>query len=354
MMDLNTLALFLVPAGIVALALWLAARLNLHSLLLDHPNARSLHAQPTPRYGGVAVVGAAACVMPFIALPAGLRTTLLLALALASVSLIDDRKPLPVVLRLLVQLGAAALAAWQLASMTGSSPHHIASSPNWAASPLGLIVAVSIIAWMTNLFNFMDGADGLAGGMAVVGFAAMAIAAPATTGTTGEATSVAAICCVLSGAAAGFLAFNFPPARVFMGDAGAIPIGFLAATLGIYGMLAGMWPWWFFPLVFSAFIVDASTTLAKRLLRGEKVWQAHREHYYQRLILSGWSHRKTSLSYYFLMLASSISALIAQKGQLQYTIVSFWVITYTSLLLYLEWRLSKKKKVIPEETDRAK
>ena len=111
------------------------------------------------------------------------------------------------------------------------------------------------------------------------------------------------VCATLAGASLGFLFFNFPPSRIFMGDAGSIPLGFLSAAVGLHGFLTGQWSWWFGFLVFSPFWVDATVTLLKRLLRGERIWHAHREHYYQRLILSGWSHRRTIASYYFLMLA---------------------------------------------------
>ena len=145
-----------------------------------------------------------------------------------------------------------------------------------------------------------------------------------------------------------------PPAKIFMGDAGSIPFGFLAATLDIHGALAGLWSWWFGLLVFSPFIVDATVTLIRRLARRERIWIAHREHYYQRLILSGWSHRKTVCSYYLLMLGSAISALIAQNSRLLYPTVTFWVITYMSLLLYLEWRFHQYKKDKSEEHPGAK
>ena len=96
-------------------------------------------------------------------------------------------------------------------------------------------------------------------------------------------------------------------------NVGSIPLGFLAAALGIAGWERTFWPLWFPLVVFAPFIVDASVTLARRLLRGERVWEAHRQHYYQRLIVSGWTHRRTAFAEYAVMLASAAIALIAAR-----------------------------------------
>jgi len=183
--------------------------------------------------------------------------------------------------------------------------------------------------WMTNLYNFMDGSDGLAGTMALVGFGAYAAAAALA----GHG-PLALVSLAVASASAGFLAFNFPPARVFMGDAGSIPLGFLAGALGVLGVVAGAWPAAFPAVAFSPFIVDATATLLRRLVRGERVWQAHRSHYYQRLVLSGWNPRRLVLAAGGLMLAAAASALVlARSGlMLQCGIIFFWVVLYALLL----------------------
>jgi UDP-N-acetylmuramyl pentapeptide phosphotransferase/UDP-N-acetylglucosamine-1-phosphate transferase len=173
-------------------------------------------------------------------------------------------------------------------------------------SPLLAAVLVLATMWMTNLYNFMDGADGLAGGMAVFGFGAYALAAAG-----GGSTALALGAASVAAAAAAFLAFNYPPARIFMGDVGSVPLGFLAAALGIAGWQRGVWPSWFPVLVFSPFIVDATVTLAQRAARGERVWQAHRSHYYQRLVQLGWGHARTARAEYALMAACALGALAA-------------------------------------------
>jgi UDP-N-acetylmuramyl pentapeptide phosphotransferase/UDP-N-acetylglucosamine-1-phosphate transferase len=133
--------------------------------------------------------------------------------------------------------------------------------------------------------------------MAVIGFGALAIAAWHA-----QAAGLGGLCAALAFSALAFLRFNFPPARLFMGDTGSIPLGFLAAALSLYGVLTDCWSPVFPALVFSPFLMDASVTLARRALRGEKVWQAHRTHYYQRVVLLGATHRQLAVAAYALML----------------------------------------------------
>jgi UDP-N-acetylmuramyl pentapeptide phosphotransferase/UDP-N-acetylglucosamine-1-phosphate transferase len=171
-----------------------------------------------------------------------------------------------------------------------------------------LIVLTLAVAWITNLYNFMDGSDGLAGGMALIGFSAYAIGA----WTAGQ-NALAMLCSAIGAGAAAFLLHNFHPARIFLGDAGSIPLGFLAATLGILGWRNDAWPLWFPLLVFGPFIADATITLLKRLIRGERVWRAHRKHYYQRMVLMGLGHRGTALVLYLLMLVCAAAALVGRN-----------------------------------------
>jgi UDP-N-acetylmuramyl pentapeptide phosphotransferase/UDP-N-acetylglucosamine-1-phosphate transferase len=118
-------------------------------------------------------------------------------------------------------------------------------------------------------------------------------------------------CAIVVAAAATFLLFNFPPARLFMGDAGSVPVGFLAAALSFSGWRDGDWPFWFPVAVFSPFIVDATLTLLKRCRRANR--DAHKKHYYQRLVRMGWGHRTTALAEYALMLACGATALWALR-----------------------------------------
>jgi UDP-N-acetylmuramyl pentapeptide phosphotransferase/UDP-N-acetylglucosamine-1-phosphate transferase len=242
------------------------------------------------------------------------------ALGLALVSLLDDLNGLPVAARLSAHAVAALLAMAVLVPLRDGAP-----ATYW----LAWLFALGAVAWMTNLYNFMDGADGLAGTMAAIGFGAYAWAASQA----GQA-SLAIACLAIASASVGFLAYNFPPARVFMGDAGSIPVGFLAGALGVQGFAADAWDAAFPVLVFSPFIVDASVTLLRRLSRRERVWQAHRSHYYQRLVLAGWNPRRLLFAAGGLMLAAAASALVVRgaDAMLRCGIIFFWVAFYALLL----------------------
>jgi hypothetical protein len=146
----------------------------------------------------------------------------------------------------------------------------------------------------------MDGSDGLAGGMAIFAFTTFGAVA-----STAGVAPLALWSIAVAGAVAGFLFFNLNPAVVFLGDAGSISLGFLAGVFGIWGWAAGAWPLWLPFLVGAPFVLDATVTLLRRVWRREPFWRAHREHYYQRLIRMGWTHRRTALLEYVLMAGCS-------------------------------------------------
>jgi UDP-N-acetylmuramyl pentapeptide phosphotransferase/UDP-N-acetylglucosamine-1-phosphate transferase len=278
-------------AGVSALLLY--TRLGLR-LAPDLPNERSLHRAPIPRLGGLGVV-LAAILAAWCAGPA-FHVLAWLTGGLALVSLLDDLRGLPAWLRLLVHLGAAA--AWVFT---------VLPAPTFAFG-LGLVL---LLAWGTNLYNFMDGANGLAGGMALIGFGSLAAAA-----WLGGDARLALFCLAVAAAALGFLIFNFDPARIFLGDCGSIPLGFLAGALGLWGWTRDAWNALVPLLAFLPFLADATLTLARRALRGEKVWHAHREHYYQRLVRMGWSHRRMAQGAYALMLFCGLLALLPRPALL--------------------------------------
>ncbi len=256
--------------------------------VLDRPNERSSHATPTPRGGGIAVTGAIlaawAAIMAVTGALGGSWAVLAAALGLAMLSWGDDRKDLPVHVRL---IGHAMAVAATLYSMPGIG----AMSGAWAPAWLAYAAVALAWLWFVNLFNFMDGIDGIAGGEALsvgIGVAAVVLAARLDP-------SLGAMGLVLAAAAFGFLLWNWHPARIFLGDVGSVPLGFLTGYLLLRLAETGHWAAaLILPLYFLA---DATLTLFRRALKGERVWQAHKSHFYQRAAAGGMSHaRITSLA----------------------------------------------------------
>lgn len=304
-----------VSAGTIALMLargW--------AMALDRPNERSLHQTPTPRMGGVGVF--AGLLLAGLVTQSILGTWLwiesLLAGILAAVSLVDDRRGLTVRARLLVHLAVAGI----YAALLFQSPR--------LDLPALAVIAFSTLAIVTllNFYNFMDGANGMAGSMACIGFGACALGA-----WPGDVT-LAALCAAVAAAAAGFLPFNLK-GRIFMGDSGAIPLGFLAGALGLKGWHSGLWPLWFPVLIFAPFIADAAVTLARRILRGEPFWLSHRQHYYQRIVLMGASHAQLAVGEAALMLLCAGAAVWALRSDVNGHTAIFATIGALLLILML-------------------
>lgn len=302
-------------------------------LATDIPNDRSLHTRPTPRVGGWGIVPVT--VAGLLLLTPSLWLTAAGAAFLAAISQIDDRRGLPA----RVRFGAHVVV---VAMVIGASP---APAPWWTLAALGFLML-----WLINLYNFMDGADGLAGGMAALGFGGYAMAA--LSGPVPQI-ELGVACAVVCGAATGFLLFNFHPARVFMGDAGSIPLGFLVGALGYWGWLKGTWPVWFPVLVFAPFIADASITLMRRLARREKFWRAHREHYYQRMVRSGVGHARTAVAWYVVMLSGIVLALwaLGLPPCWQWSAMVLWamVLTAIGICIDVHWQRYIAKSSMWEE-----
>jgi len=271
----------------------LLSQSKLADRLMARHNHRSSHKIPVPKIGGIAMITSIALAWFFLGIQSWWMI-LLLMLILAFISFLDDLGDISVVLRLGIHFGAASMFALG----------ELRSELSWFIVP-----AILAIAWMINLYNFMDGIDGLSGGMAVIGFSAYAFAA--LYGSQDLKFVLGNVCIVAASLI--FLCFNFAPAKIFMGDAGSTTLGFLAAAFGLYGWQHHYWPLWFPVIVFLPFILDATLTLCKRLFRGEKIWHAHREHYYQRMLRMGWPHRKTTLAAYVLMFSCALAAVILSK-----------------------------------------
>jgi UDP-N-acetylmuramyl pentapeptide phosphotransferase/UDP-N-acetylglucosamine-1-phosphate transferase len=270
--------------------------------IVDRPNARSSHSIPTVRGAGAAIVAVLAVATAWLAACGGysllgsgysvsvggssaaeMAALLFAFVSLAVVSFIDDLKGLPARIRFLVQLGCAVSAVLILTTNNGQPTTISAATTGFA------FIAAFWIAGYTNAFNFMDGINGIAGIQAFV----TAIGTAMIAGHLGLGSTAAPIllCFVVAGSALGFLPHNFPRARVFMGDVGSAPLGFLLATLAFW--IAELTSWWvlfWISLLHANFVLDCGITLVRRALRGDRLSEAHREHFYQRLVRAGYSH----------------------------------------------------------------
>jgi len=357
-----------ISSGLLA---WVLIRVIIRSqisnIFFDNPNKpNAMHLGKIPRLGGVPILVAASCISTAMLMLSNAQFQIswlaIPLLLLVSISLIDDRLSVNAWIRLAIHLLAGAIAIFFIfyRSSNDSALSTAHELPIWL---LFVAAFVSIVVvWCTNLYNFMDGANGLAGFMGLIGFGTYAIAATMGASILGSFLSIylSILSGAIAGACGGFLTLNFPRPRVFMGDAGSVPLGFMMAVFGLIGVINQTWPWWFPLLVFSPFIVDASVTLARRIVKREHIWEGHRQHYYHRLILiCGWSHTKVALAYAALMLSVSATGLyllrtdnlfsVAETHQLSISTPSIlwgWVVIYGLLLGYLEWRflIQKQKK----------
>ncbi|WP_442113000.1 MraY family glycosyltransferase [Pseudomonas sp. NUPR-001] len=270
--------LFIVVAVLSAWGLtWLLRRYALARSIIDVPNARSSHCVPTPRGGGVAIV------VSFLVALVWMRSSGLVdavttwsvfgaGVAIAILGFLDDHGHIAARWRLLGHFGASAWALWWLGGLPPLTLFGSELQMGWIGHSLALFYLV----WLLNLYNFMDGIDGLASVEAITTCISVCLLYILV-----EAPDLVSLPLILAATVAGFLFWNFPPARIFMGDAGS---GFLGITLGILSLQAAwvssdlLCAWL---ILLGVFIVDATVTLLRRLLRGDKVYEAHRSHGYQ-------------------------------------------------------------------------
>ncbi len=275
--DMRTVASILMAGGLVSWLGTAAVRRLAHSMqLVDHPNSRSSHVRPTPRGGGLAVVVAfGLCVMWLDRISpgnAGLSVFIGPPIIVALIGLADDRQPIAARWRFAVHTVAAAWALWRLAKLPLLQALGMTLDLGWIALILGGLYLV----WMVNLFNFMDGLDGIAGVEAITVALGGALCSWILAGGDSWRVPVLLACCV-----GGFLVWNLPPAKIFLGDVGS---GFLGLTIGILSLWTAqaapvlIWCWL---ILIGCFMVDATTTLLRRVARGERFYEAHRSHAYQ-------------------------------------------------------------------------
>jgi FlaA1/EpsC-like NDP-sugar epimerase/UDP-N-acetylmuramyl pentapeptide phosphotransferase/UDP-N-acetylglucosamine-1-phosphate transferase len=282
------LLLGLVAAPLAWLLTGAVRRYTLQRSILDLPNDRSSHADPTPRGGGLAI--AAVCLAGIALLWALGAVAPSVAAALlgggamiAAVGWVDDRQSLSRRVRAGVHVAAAAWAVLWLGGLPELRVGGLTLQLGWA----GTLLAVCGVVWMVNLYNFMDGIDGIAGVQAVVAGTAGAVFLLA-----GGHLGLASVALLVAGAGLGFLGWNWSPARIFMGDVGSGLLGFLFAALALASERGGGVPLLVWVVLLGVFVFDATATLLRRVARGERWYEAHCSHAYQRAAHAGWTHRE--------------------------------------------------------------
>jgi Fuc2NAc and GlcNAc transferase len=276
-----------------AFTAWLLRRSSLR-LIVDRPNARSSHSTPTPRGGGLSMVTVTTCAAAILysvgMLSRSMAAVMLLGgLSVAAIGFWDDVRSAPIVVRMAVHFGAALLAVYCLGSISqmrvGDSLVHLGVA--------GPVLGVLAVVWILNLFNFMDGIDGIAASeaaCALFGAAGLAVFLGHCTVTDVAPALIAGASCL------GFLRWNWPPAAIFMGDIGSGYLGYTIAVIALEWSQTSPINIYTWLILGGVFLVDATLTLCRRLLRGESVHQAHRTHAYQWLARAWGSHARVTIA----------------------------------------------------------
>lgn len=325
-------AAFVAAAVVVMLTRIVAMRHH----IVDRPSNRGLHSSDMPRGGGIGIVVVTMAGM--LLLGAFTERRLLAwcaaALAIAVVGFFDDVRSLPTPFRMAVHLVAAIVACLAYGVFDGIS---IPFAGYVSFGPVAGALTVIWIVGLTNAFNFMDGANGVAGTQAMVGGGAWALIGYER----GDATLIH-LGILVAAASAGFLLHNWSPARIFMGDVGSTFLGYTLAVIGLLHVAVrhdALIP----ALIVWPFLFDSGFTFLRRLGKRENVFAAHRSHLYQRLILAGWSHAQVALLYGALALAGSTGAVGIDRGSLAPAAVIAVVTVLASALWFLTVRVESNR-----------
>jgi UDP-N-acetylmuramyl pentapeptide phosphotransferase/UDP-N-acetylglucosamine-1-phosphate transferase len=335
----NLLIIVMISGLLSWLATYALRRSALRLKLVDMPGERSSHVQPTPRGGGLSFVVVSSVMIAVTAfllgkftLP-GVPVLILGSQLVAFVSLADDRWHLPVYVR----IGAHSIGALVLVLGAGwirevALPWGGVLSLGWLGLPFTLIWIVGL----TNAYNFMDGIDGLAGGQAVIAAGMLAWLSCLL-----EASQLCWFMAIICGSVFGFLIHNWPPARIFMGDVGSAYLGYTFAGWAVLccRIRSGGMPFFAWVILLAPFLLDTSVTLISRVVRGQRWYEAHREHFYQRLIRQDWSHLAVT-SLYLCVTAFLGFVTIAFYGYSRISVILFAgmvVIPLAGIVLLVRW-----------------
>ena len=305
-----------------------ALKLAEKSGMIAHPGERQSHQRATPTGGGLglifSIVITTLCLELILSLPDfWWQNVLPGVLLLTVVGWRDDRISVSSLLRLSIQL---AVSIWLIGF--GWLEFSVKDMVLFAGTALAMVS-------LMNIYNFMDGSNGMAAFQGVFAAVIMAVFFQA-----GGDYAMALVALAVAAACAGFLPLNFPDARVFMGDVSSVPLGFIFAAFAIYGLRTGSLSILISILIMSVFLIDASLTLLSRVIRGERWYTAHAQHVYQRLIALGWSHRRVLVVYQAINVILVLPAIVLVKTYPQYAIAT---VAFTFLLLGTCWHIANRR-----------
>lgn len=319
------------------LATAVVRRYSLRHAILDIPNERSSHTIPTPRGGGLAFASVFLVSLVLVShngwLPLDESMALAGGLAIMLTGWLDDLLNLSAWLRLLVHLASA---SWAVYWIWG--PESLVLCLSNPAGFLKPLLVVFGITWMINLFNFMDGIDGLAASEVIIvsGCAGFAMICQGYL-------AMGAVSVILAGSVTGFIIWNWPPAQIFMGDAGS---GFLGYTIAILALLSddsGGLQLQIWVILLAVFLVDATGTLIIRIIKGDKWWLPHREHLYQKAVMKGYTHRRVTLVAIAVnLILAAVSLAILYNNEVSSYFLALAAFILVSLYTMVRFRLSKQ------------
>lgn len=297
---------FLIAAIVTWLLLFAIILISKRLRVMDIPGARSSHDVPMPRIGGLGIlIGTAIASLAICTHTPAFYVAFGLGVVIAIASFLDDLFTLPPVPRLVIHFIGAGL----LIYLVGLELPRIGLPYIPYTQPMpkvvGLVLATIYVVGFLNFFNFMDGINGISSAQGIIGGITLSI----ILGLQAESNSML-IAAALAGGCLGFLPHNFPKAKTFMGDVGSTALGFSLAMLTIIGVSRTDTPWISYLIPFSLYLYDGTFTLFKRIIRGENFLKPHREHHYQLLVRSGWSHAAVTGIYSLQFLASSVLAVV--------------------------------------------
>ena len=292
------------------------------------PGVRQSHQHATPTGGGLGLIFSIVMTTVLLELIFFLpgfwwQNMLPGVILLTAIGWRDDKSPVSSLLRLMVQL---VVSFWLV--LFGSLEFSVQAMVFFAGAVLGM-------AWLMNLYNFMDGSNGMAGFQGVFAGVIMAFFFQS-----GGEDMMALVAVVVAAACLGFLPLNFPSARLFMGDVSSVPLGFIFASFAVYGVQTGSMSLYIPILIMSVFFVDATLTLLSRAFRGERWYTAHAQHVYQRLIAGGWSHCRVLIVYQAINVVLVLPAIVLAKIFPQYAVITT---SMTLLLLGTCWQIAHRR-----------